>query len=255
MNKTKFWNFTKRDEKTGELTLYGEISDVSWYGDEVTPVTFREDLKALGTMNRLNVYVNSPGGDVFAGFTIYNIIRRCAEEIVAHVDGMAASAASVICMAADKIVMPKNATMMIHEALAGKQYGNKHQFRKIADELDRIDGQIADIYAARCGIDKKTAADMMEAETWMSGEEAYAAGFCDEVDDLKAVACAGIEKYENLYHHMPKAVKQEPQAPAEPKQTAANGGTNQPVTDIDDNALNEQRRQLWNLRKKINGGE
>lgn len=250
----KFWNFKKAGEKTGELMLYGEISDTSWYGDEVTPKQFREELAAMGELEKLHVYVNSPGGDVFAGFSIYNAIKMSAAEVVAHVDGLAASAASIICMAADKIIMPKSATMMIHNA-SSIACGGKERLRKVADELERIDGQIADIYANRCGIDKKTAEDMMSAETWMSGEEAYAAGFCDEVEDLKAVACAGIEKYENIYHNMPKAVKQEPQAPTEPKQPAANGGTDQPVTDIDDNALNEQRKHLWNLRKKINGGE
>ena len=72
----KFWNFKAMDDKTGELTLYGEISDVTWWGDEITPKQFKEDLDALGDIDTLNVYINSPGGDVFAGQTIYSMLKR-----------------------------------------------------------------------------------------------------------------------------------------------------------------------------------
>lgn len=248
----KFWNFQAKGERRGELMLYGEISDVSWWGDEVTPVQFQQDLAALGELDRLDIYINSPGGDVFAGFTIYNIIKRCAAEVVAHVDGLAASAASIVCMAANKIVMPKNATMMIHNA-STYTYGNKEKIRKLAEELERIDGQIADIYTQKTGLQSERVAEMMAAETWMSGEEAYAMGFCDEMDDLQAVACTDVAKYADMYRNTPEHLKEKPQAPGEPE-TPANGGDGQPVTDKDEAALEEQRKTLWNLRKKINGG-
>ena len=248
----KFWNFQAKGERRGELLLYGEISDVSWWGDEVTPKQFKQDLEALGELDRLDVYVNSPGGDVFAGFTIYNIIKRCAAEVVAHIDGLAASAASYVCMAADRIVMPKNATMMIHNAAVGV-YGNKERLLDLAEELKRIDGQIADIYAEKTGLGSEKIAEMMATETWMNGEEAFAMGFCDELDDLQAVACADVAKYADMYRNTPEHLKEEPQAPGEPEPTA-DGGKRQPVTDKDDAALEEQRKTLWNLRKKINGG-
>ena len=247
-----FWKFTAKAERTGELMLYGEISSVSWWGDEVTPKQFREDLDALGELDRLDIYVNSPGGDVFAGFSIYNIIKRCAAEVVAHVDGLAASAASIVCMAADKIIMPKNATMMIHNA-SSFAYGNKEKMRKLAEELERIDGQIADIYAEKTGMDSQKAAEMMTAETWMSGEEAFSLGFCDEVDDLQAAACADMAKYAAMYRNTPKRLKEEPQALGA-DEPAANGGERQPVTDTTPAELAEQNKSLWNLRKKINGG-
>lgn len=248
----KFWNFQQKSERTGELFLYGEISDVSWWGDEVTPVQFQKDLAALGELDRLDIYVNSPGGDVFAGFTIYNIIKRCAAEVVAHVDGLAASAASYVCMAADKIVMPKNATMMIHNA-AVRVCGNKERLRELVDELERIDRQITDIYTAKTGADAEKVAEMMSAETWMSGEEAFALGFCDELADLQAVACADVAKYADMYRNTPERLMEKPQAPGEPEKPA-DGGEGQPVTDKDAPALDEQRKTLWNLRKKINGG-
>ena len=91
----KFWQFRNVTPQKGELTLYGEISDTSWWGDEVTPADFQRDLKALGDIEELNLYVNSPGGDVFAGFTIYNQLKRHSARKIVHVDGLAASAASV----------------------------------------------------------------------------------------------------------------------------------------------------------------
>lgn len=248
----KFWNFQQKSERMGELFLYGEISESSWMGDEVTPAQFKEELEALGELERLDIYINSPGGDVFAGFTIYNIIKRCAAEVVAHVDGLAASAASYICMAADRIVMPKSATMMIHNA-AVCICGNKERLQEVVGELERIDGQIADIYATKTGTEPKKIAEMMAAETWMNGEEAFALGFCDELAEMQAVACNGMEKYTAMYQNIPSGLLKTKQEHGKNEMTA-NGGKSQPVTDKDSIALEEQRKNLWNLRKKINGG-
>ena len=249
----KLWNFKAEGERAGVLTLYGEISDETWFGDEVTPKTFGKELAALGKLDRLDIYINSPGGDVFAGFAIYNMIKRSAAEVVAHVDGLAASAASIVCMAADKIVMPKAASMMIHNAAAGT-YGNKTKLRKMADELERVDGQMAAIYAERSGMDVAEAARMMNEETWMTGEEAIAVGLCDELDDTQAVACAGLEKHTAEYHNIPERLKKGNTDRDKDEQENANGGESKPVADKKNQALSEQRERLWNLRKKINGG-
>jgi len=132
-------------------------------------------------------------------------------------------------------------------------YGNKERLLDLAEELTRIDGQIADIYAVKTGMDSEKIAEMMAAETWMNGEEAFDMGFCDELDDLQAVACADVAKYANMYRNTPEHLKEEPQALGEPEPTA-DGGMSQPVADKDDTVLEEQRKTLWNLRKKINGG-
>ena len=110
----KFWSFKALDETTGELLLYGEISDISWWGDEVTPKQFKEDLDALGDIDVLNVYINSPGGDVFAGQAIYSMLKRHKAQVKVYIDGLAASIASLVAMAGDKVIMPANAMMMIH---------------------------------------------------------------------------------------------------------------------------------------------
>ena len=93
----KFWNFKAAGGK-GELYLYGEISDSSWFGDEVTPAQFQKDLAALGDIDNLDIFINSPGGDVFAGITIYNMLKRHKAAKTVHVDGLAASSASIVAM-------------------------------------------------------------------------------------------------------------------------------------------------------------
>src|SRR5690554_544642 len=127
----------KIDDKTGELILYGEISDYTWWGDEVTPKQFKEDLDALGDIDILNVYINSPGGDVFAGQAIYSMLKRHKAYVNVFIDGIAASIASLIAMAGDKVIMPANAMMMIHNPWVFAT-GNANDLRKIADDLDKI---------------------------------------------------------------------------------------------------------------------
>ena len=130
----KFWNF-KAQDGNGELMLYGEISSATWYGDEITPKQFKDDLDSLGDIENLNIYINSGGGDVFAGQAIYTMLKRHKAFKTVYIDGLAASIASVIAMAGDKIIMPKNAIMMIHNAWTVVA-GNKDELRKMADDMD-----------------------------------------------------------------------------------------------------------------------
>lgn len=288
----KFWEFKAAAvPKKGELYLYGEISDTSWWGDEVTPAQFQKDLAALGDIYTLDVYINSPGGDVFAGITIYNILKRHNATVNVHVDGLAASAASIVAMAGDKIIMPKAATMMIHNAWSGG-WGNKAKMRKLADELERIDGQIAGIYTTRTGKEKTVIAGWMDAERWMSGDEALADGFADEVEENKQIAaCADADKYFSRYLHPPtehvakKTVVifgEEVDEGTRPRDllygidldkpvyadktdaadiggffTPVNGADNpQPVADRTPNAqaLTDQRKHFKDIKRKIYGG-
>ena len=114
-----------------------EISNETRWGDEVTPKQFKDDLDALGEINTLNVYINSPGGSVFAGQTIYSMLKRHKAKVHVYIDGLAASIASLIAMAGDKVIMPKNAMMMIHSPWTFAA-GNAQEFRKIADDMDKI---------------------------------------------------------------------------------------------------------------------
>ena len=259
MTMDRFWSFKAAAEKKGELYLYGSISSESWWDDEVSPKQFQKDLAALGQIDTLDVYINSPGGDVFAGITIYNILKRHEADITVHIDGLAASAASIVAMAGDKIVMPKAATMMIHNAWSGG-WGNKGKIRKLADELERIDGQLAGIYSARTKKDAKDVAAWMDSERWMSGDEAFADGFCDEVEENKQIAaCADANKYFAHYQHPPKA-RAEPAEPNEPTPADKggillpdNGAVNpQPVADKNTpDPLAAQRKHFNDIKRKL----
>src|SRR5690606_2072539 len=189
--KRKFWQFRAAadDPKVGELLLYGEISDFTWWGDEVTPRQFREDLEALGDIDELRVYINSPGGDVFAGQAILSTLKRHKARKVVYVDGLAASAASVVAMAGDVIRMPRNSMMMIHNVWT-IAVGDANELRGVADALDRISETIVAAYEEKTGLERDAIKAMMDAETWMTAEEAVEKGFADEIEEAKQVAAS-----------------------------------------------------------------
>lgn len=246
----KFWNLTKTDN-VGELTLYGEISSESWFGDEITPAQFRDDLGSLGDIDTLNIYINSGGGDVFAGIAIYNILKRHPANKVVYIDGLAASIASIVAMAGDRIVMPKNAMLMIHNAWTIAS-GNKNDLRKMADELEGVDSILVDTYVARSGLEAEEIRAMMDAETWLTASEAVDKGFADELEESKLLA-ACLTEAEMLRYSVPAAYYA--QGAIEP----CNGGDSQPVEEIDNDSskdddpavLEEQRKHFSEIRKKL----
>ena len=205
----KFWSFKAKDNKTGELTLYGEISSSTWWGDEVTPKQFKEDLDALGDIETLNVYINSPGGDVFAGQTIYSMLKRHKAQVNVYVDGVAASIASLIAIAGDKIIMPANAMMMIHSPWTIAM-GNAQDFRKLADDMDKIRDSMIVAYESRSALTSEEIAEIMDAETWLSAEECLEYGFADEIAEAKQIAASMDEKYFTVYRNIPDELKRPP---------------------------------------------
>lgn len=214
MAKRKFWNFKALANNEAELSIYGEIASSSggWFSDgtEVTPTGFKEELDALGDVNILNVYVNSPGGDVFAGQAIYSMLRRNKATINIHIDGLAASIASVIAMAGDKIHMPNNSMMMIHNPWSGC-CGNAKDFRKMADDLEKIGLSIQETYLAKAAnVKQEELVTLLDAETWLTAKECLDLGLCDVVEEEKAIA-ASIKDFEilNKYRNTPKFIKVE----------------------------------------------
>lgn len=184
----KFWKFQNEADGVPALMLYGDIADSAVFDEDVTPQMFEQDMAALGDVDELKIYINSGGGSVFAGMTIYNILKRHRARKTVYVDGIAASIASLIAMAGDEIVMAENAMMMIHEASALGR-GNKRELRRVADALARMDDALLNTYAARTGKSKAELAAMLEAETWMTAREAVENGFADRVETgLRAVA-------------------------------------------------------------------
>jgi ATP-dependent Clp protease protease subunit len=185
----------KDDKDTGEIFLYGIITDEKWFDEDVTPSWFKDQIAKLKDFKNINLYINSPGGGVFAGMTIYNIINRLTSKVTAYIDGLAASIASVIPMAADIIVMPKNAMMMIHNPWSAVA-GDAAFFRKEADMLDRVKTAIVSTYKEKTNKKEDEISALMDAETWMTGEEAKKGGFTDVLEEKKDIkACLNGGKF------------------------------------------------------------
>lgn len=187
----KFWTIRAAEDAPdiAELLLYGEISDVTWWGDEVTPKQFKADLDALGNVREIRVYINSIGGDVFAGQAIYSMLKRHQSRVSVYVDGLAASIASVVAMAGDVVYMPRNAMMMLHNPWS-LAVGNAAVFRKMADDLDKIRESMVAAYQDKSGLDRDQIIELMDAETWLTAEEAVKFGFVDEIEEAKQVAAS-----------------------------------------------------------------
>lgn len=179
-----FWQIrNEAGEPEAELLLYGEISSSSWCDDDVTPKKFAEDLKKLGGKD-LKLRINSPGGDVFAAQAIYNQLKSYTGNITACIDGMAASAATIITCAADKVVMPSNGIFMIHNPMCiVVDYMDVPKLKKMTDRLTAVKQTIVNVYMKKCkNVAEAKLNRLMDAETWMSADEALAYGFVDEVD-------------------------------------------------------------------------
>ena len=199
----KFWKFENKVSSEGSSNLYldGDIANETWWGDEVTPEAFRTELRQM--KGNLTVHINSPGGDVFAGVTIYNALKDYHKgKVTVKVDGLAASIASVVAMAGDEIIMSPGAMMMIHNPWS-MGVGSSDELRKAADTLDKIKDAILPIYADRTGLDEDEVQALMDAETWMSAEKAVELGFADVVQKAtKAKESEGVNLMANFAFSM-----------------------------------------------------
>ncbi len=179
----KFWNFIqKQEEQKAELILYGEISEYSWWGDEVTPEEFNRDLKAIGDVDEIVVRINSGGGDVFAAIAIYTRLKEHKAKVTVKIDGWCASAATIIAMAGDNIEISVGGIFMIHDPMAGLVgYYNVEELNKISKELEVIKQSIVNCYMTVTNLSEKEIKNLMTEEKWYTGEEAVEAGFCNAV--------------------------------------------------------------------------
>jgi ATP-dependent Clp protease, protease subunit len=188
---SKFWNFIKNEAtettpESVELRIEGDIVDdgdvwvYEWFGESATaPNAFKEELGQFKG-NDLTVWIDSYGGSVFAGASIYNALKEHDGKVTVKIDGKAMSAASVIAMAGDEILMSPVAVMMIHNPLVGA-YGNMHDLRKTADILDTVKESIVNAYATKTGRSRNKISQMMDDESWMSANVAVKEGFADGV--------------------------------------------------------------------------
>ncbi len=180
---TKFWDFVaNKEENTAELLLYGEISDYSWYGDEITPAMFNNDLKEIGAVDEITVRINSGGGDVFAAVAIYTRLKENKAKVSVKIDGWCASAATIIAMAGDTVEISVAGVFMIHDPLAGLLgYYNVSDLEEIKNQLETIKQSIVNCYMTKCGKTEEEIKNLMSEEKWYTGQEAVDNGFCTAV--------------------------------------------------------------------------
>jgi ATP-dependent Clp endopeptidase proteolytic subunit ClpP len=181
------WVLNKKADETVEILLYDAIGP-AYYG-LISAKEVVDQLKAAGDVKAISLRINSPGGDVFEGFTIYNALKNHAATVAIAIDGMAASIASIISMAGDTIEIAENAMVMIHDP-SSYAFGGAEEMRKQADLLDKIKEQCVEVYAARTGMDKEKLAEMMAAETWFTGQEAVDNGFANTLSPNKSISAA-----------------------------------------------------------------
>lgn len=173
-------------ETEGEIRVYGEICKWAWeeFG-ETSAVTFTKELSILKNVKKINLRVNSPGGDVYEALAIYNELKRFSNEneieVVAYIDGLAASAASFLILAAKKVIMGIGTTVMIHNPSVFLGRIGSDEMRKTADYLDKVRDNILDIYMTKCKLTREEILNYMNAEKWFNANEAVEVGFADEI--------------------------------------------------------------------------
>ena len=182
----KFWKWKKQkviNQDGGEgvervLELRGTIASESWYDDDVTPKMFKDEL--LSGSGDITVYINSPGGDCVAAAQIYNMLSEYPGKVTVKIDAIAASAASVIAMAGDTVLMSPCAVLMVHNP-ATIAFGDHNEMQKAIDMLAEVKESIINAYQLKTGLSRAKLSKLMEAETWMSAHKAVELGFADDI--------------------------------------------------------------------------
>jgi len=183
MKTKKFWNWKKvKNQETGAeeriLELSGTIAEDSWFDDDVTPQLFKDELNS-GTGD-ITVWINSPGGDCVAAAQIYNMLAGYKGKVTVKIDGIAASAASVIAMAGDTVLVSPVSMLMIHNP-ATMAWGDHAEMQKAMDMLDQVKESIINAYVLKTGLSRPKLSHLMDAETWMDANKAVELGFADDI--------------------------------------------------------------------------
>lgn len=189
----KFWNWKAVQDGTGETTervleINGEIASEPWFDDDVTPKVFRDEL--FSGNGPVTIWLNSPGGDCIAASQIYSMLMDYPGNVTIKVDGIAASAASVIAMAGTTVLMAPTALMMIHNPMT-IAYGNAVEMTKAIEVLNEVKESIINAYELKTGLSRAKLSHLMDAETWMNANRAMELGFADGILEDRKKCAAG----------------------------------------------------------------
>lgn len=174
----KFWNWIKNEDNSRTLFLDGTISDETWFGDNITPKMFRAEL--FSEKGDVEIWINSPGGDCVAASQIYNMMMDYKGNVKVKIDGIAASAASVIAMAGTTVEMSPTSLIMIHNPLT-IAIGDTEEMQKAIDMLSEVKESIINAYEIKTGMSRAKLSHLMDAETWMNANKAVELGFADSI--------------------------------------------------------------------------
>lgn len=169
---------------TADLDIYGDIASWSWSGGNISAANLSRQLEELGDVSQINVHINSYGGEVAEGLAIYNALRRHKAKVVTTCDGFACSIASVIFMAGDERLMSKASLLMIHNAWTSAYGVNANDLRKLAEDMDAITARSKAAYLDRVSIGEDELSALMDAESWISPDEAVEMGFATDIEEF-----------------------------------------------------------------------
>lgn len=235
--KNKFYSLEKTSEKEANLYIYGDIVSYKWEESDVTAYDLKTELENLGDIQTINVHINSYGGSTFVGLAIYNLLKQHKAYKKIYVDGIAASSASIIAMAGDKIFIPRTALMMIHNCWTIAM-GNAEELRKEADDMDKISEAYKNAYMSKINISQDKLEELLADETYLTADECVEMGFADEIlenDEQTAVNSYANKSILNLVNRL-KNVEKEKQ-----EQTLK-------VESLEENKLSEK---LDNIQSKL----
>lgn len=184
----KWYQIVDKQDRA-EIWIYEQIGEDWWSGEGITAKGFQKELSAIKA-KEIDLHINSPGGNVFDGITIYNLLKQHPAKVTTYIDGLAASIASVIALAGDSVTMAENALWMMHNP-SGMVMGTSQDMRSMADVLDKVRSSIATAYVGKSGKSEDEVYALMDDETWMTAEEAKSAGLVDDIgSEMDLAACA-----------------------------------------------------------------
>lgn len=188
----KFWNWIKNEDGSRTLYLNGAIAEESWFGDEITPKQFKSEL--VSGEGDIDIWINSPGGDCIAASQIYNMLMDYKGNVTVKIDGIAASAASVIAMAGTIVKVSPLSLIMIHNPLT-VAIGDSNEMKKAIQMLDEVKESIINAYELKTGQPRAKLSKLMDGETWLNANKALELGFADELLFDERETCDGAQNY------------------------------------------------------------
>lgn len=234
--KSNSW-FRMKAQADGEADIY-IYDEIGYWG--VSAKQFVSDLQALGDVSHINLHINSPGGDVFDGIAIFNVLKHHGAAITVHIDGVAASMASVIAMVGDPVIMPENSFMMIHKPW-GMAGGDADDIRGYADLLDKTEAVLIPAYANKTGLPAEEIAAMLKDETWLDGAQCVSMGFADQttpaVQAMASINSKRLEEFEKMPRNLRNMVA--PPRNTAPREPAAPSQEPRPAPQQQHNAVDE----------------